>query len=254
MGKYPVYAIMALVFVGIIKLLQVTAFDHEKYGENKKKSFSNYSDNAESVYQKAPEKIKKTLKINASQENATGDPDSLKNKVINNEEVATTENEFTSSEFGSSVNNSEDTSENAWSNETKTNYITFDDLKNLYLAPIIAGLPQGQLREDVVIRYYRHEQDGDKVYSLKNLGYYIHEKEATETVGLGSNVLYYGDDVNVEDIRIVAYQLLETGMSIKAIAPSQFKWKANSIEIGTDTLLLNNRDISELYIGGFEKN
>lgn len=250
MGKYPVYAIMALVFLGIIKLLQVTAFDAEQYAKNKKSSFSNAYDKIESAIEKKSKNSKKE-----KQEESVKEMPALFEKSTNNvEKVADTDVDKESSSAEEKTIETEGSSfETSQPSETSVSYESYADLKNLYLAPKIASLPSGQLREDVVIRYYRHKKDGDKVFSLKELGYYIHEKEATETAGLGSNVLYYGEDVNVEDIQIVSYALLEVGIPLKAILQTQFIWKANSLEIGTDTLLLDGETLSELEIKNFEK-
>ncbi len=120
----------------------------------------------------------------------------------------------------------------------------FQDLKNSYLSPILASLPEGRSREDVVIRYYKHENDGDRVYALKELGYYLHEREAENNMNLPSNSLYYGSDVDLRDIKLVAYTLLKEGMPLKAIKRSAYDWKFNALEIGADSLVQNNAILS----------
>ena len=120
----------------------------------------------------------------------------------------------------------------------------FLDLKNAYLSPILASLPEGRSREDVVVRYYKHEKDGEKVYSLKKLGYYLHEREAEDSKDYGSNVLYYGSDVDVRDIQLVAYTLKQNGIPLKAIIRSQYDWKYHSLEIGADSLLVGRPILS----------
>lgn len=239
MGKYPIYAIVSLVFIGVVKLLQVTTFDVEKYNKNKKLSFAKPEDETEIPYKKEikSEEIK--------QEDSTF-------QVV--EETSTPTLEQSENDSAETESADADAFENQISeSNSPIAYAGFADLKNIYLAPKIANLPPGQLREDVVIRYYRHDQDGDKIYSLKDLGYYIHEKEANETAGLGSNILYYGTGVNIEDIQIVAYALLEKGLPIKSIEPTQFSWKSNSIEIGTDSLLIENTTLSQADIQNFSK-
>lgn len=243
MGKYPVYAILALIFIGIIKLLQITAFDAEKYTKNKKASFSKPIDTKET---KAAEQTAKPVLSAVDDEKgdqkdtppvfeeAETDSAMDKNPTVENTSF---EEEKPVEKKPSPVNSS----------------VSLASLKNNYLAPIIAKLPAGQLREDVVIRYYRHDQDGDKVYSLKELGYYIHEKEANETAGLGSNVLYYGYNVNIEDIKIVALTLLEKGLPLKSLEPTRFDWKSNSIEIGTDPDLVDSGNLSTSQVSGFTK-
>lgn len=137
--------------------------------------------------------------------------------------------------------------------ETKTTsaYPTLADLKKNYLSIKNASLQEGRSREDVVIRYYKHEMDQNKVYSLRKLRYYIHEKPATETKGMGSNVIYYGNQVNQEDIQIVAYTLLENGIPLKSIERSKFDWKSNAIEIGTDSLLIGKANLSKEMVRDF---
>ncbi|MEQ8626561.1 hypothetical protein [Ekhidna sp.] len=253
MGKYPVYAIVALVFIGVIKLLQITAFDAEQYTKNKKASFS------KDIFKPA----KKDAAFNSSQEDEETAPpvlgrtegDSLESDVGTMEQADEPTEQADFDQSDSSFDSQPSDSESDFANATTTarSYSGLDELKNIYLAPKIANLPPGQLREDVVIRYYRHDQDGDKVYSLKELGYYIHEKEATETEGLGSNVMYYGANVAVEDIQIVAYMLLSSGLPLKSIEPSSFSWKANAIEIGTDPDILDDDNLTESDIRNFSK-
>lgn len=92
-------------------------------------------------------------------------------------------------------------------------------------------------RKDVVIRYYVKEKDEDKVFSLRQLGFYIHERPTSEAYqGLPTNALYYGNEVNIEDLKMVAYTLLRKGVELRLIEPSKFSndWKARSIEIGTE--------------------
>ena len=131
------------------------------------------------------------------------------------------------------------------SSSPSNEYPTLEDLKENYISIKNAALEDGRSREDVVIRYYKHEKDGDKVYALKDLRYYLHEKPATETKGLGSNVMYYGDEVNKEDIQVVAFTLLENGIPLKSIERSKYDWKSNSIEIGTDSLLIGQKNLTE---------
>ncbi|MEP5104116.1 MAG: hypothetical protein ABJQ84_05825, partial [Ekhidna sp.] len=63
----------------------------------------------------------------------------------------------------------------------------------------------------------------------------------------------YGGDVNIEDIQIVAFTLLANGLPIKSIERSQFEWKSNAIEIGTDTLLLDAANLTNQEIANFIK-
>jgi len=248
MGKDPIYAIVALIFIGIIKLLQVTAFDAEKYTKKKKAGFS--------------KKVVKTeMPKVAEQDTAAFDPSEPESQVAEGTPppvLDRTQKDSLESTGPSSFDNNDPEEEDPFSSQPSETdapkaYNGLDELKNTYLAPKIANLPPGQLREDVVIRYYRHDQDGDKVYALKKLGYYLHEKEAIETAGLGSNVMYYGNDVNIEDIQIVAYTLLAEGLPIKSIEPTRFAWKSNAIEIGTNPDMLEAPGLSIDDVRRFRK-
>lgn len=93
-------------------------------------------------------------------------------------------------------------------------------------------------RNDIVVRYYRHVPDGNKIDELRKYGLYIHERPVEgELEEYESNSIYYGDSVNQEDIHLIAYIMLRQGLPIKRIQPSLYHddWKANSVEIGTDT-------------------
>ena len=223
------YVLMTLVFVILTKVLQVAAFDSKHYEKLQRESAeSYYSKKAKSKKgAKKPSKKEKEV-MKASDDNQ--EDSTLKPKTQAKEETAAS-----------------DTQASPYSD------VTLSSLKNNYLAPLLATIPEGQLREDIVIRYYRHKKDLQKVDRLKALSYYIHEKEAIETAGLGSNIIYYGDDVPLEDIQIIAFTLLEEGIPLKSIKHTQFEWKAKAIEIGTDTLLINEANISIQEIQNFHK-
>lgn len=98
-----------------------------------------------------------------------------------------------------------------------------------------------QSRTDVVIRYYKKSKDGDRIYSLRDLGFYIHERPAEDDFDrFASNAIFYGDSVKKEDLMVIAYHLMNTGVTIQSITLSKFHdaWKAHSVEIGTDTTAL----------------
>jgi len=220
------YVIMSIVFVVITKLLQMVFFDSE---ENEKKNNIIKSYEQPEVYLNDPdESNRKEKPVGFSSEEGVNVI-----KKVREEKTKDTNNQGAG--FGS------------------TSDITRESLKNNYLPPLLAKLPEGRLREDVVVRYYRQKKDLSKVYKLAEMFYYIHEKEVAETAGFGSNVIYYGDDVPTEDIQLVAFTLLEEGIPLKSIKRTKFEWKAKAIEIGTDTTLINKPNISIQEIQGFRK-
>ena len=130
----------------------------------------------------------------------------------------------------------------------------FERLKEEYYKTYVQNIPEGRSRTDVIVRYYKHNADGENVYKLNELRYYIHERDASDaTIDMPSNAIFYGDNIKSEDVQIVAYTLLENGVPIKTIRPSKFgsDWKSNSIEIGTDTTLFNNSNLTLAEVRGF---
>lgn len=111
-------------------------------------------------------------------------------------------------------------------------------------------------RKDVVIRYYVKEKDEDRVFSLRQLGFYIHERPTSEDYqGFPTNALYYGNEVHIADLKMVAYTLLRKGVELRLIEPSKFSndWKTRSIEIGAedskvDFPLISLGDIRQLSL------
>lgn len=117
----------------------------------------------------------------------------------------------------------------------------FDSLKKKYQTSMLNQLKPGKPRTDVIIRYYKHPPDGDKVYALRDLGFYIHERPVDKGMTqYESNSIFYGDSIRNEDLLIVAYTLIQQGLPIKNIEPSLYHdgWKYNAIEIGADSTVL----------------
>ncbi|MEM6814140.1 MAG: hypothetical protein AAF600_07055 [Bacteroidota bacterium] len=207
--KYP---ILAMVLLGVFKLIEITMFDAKKYGSKKE-----YPDG-----------------INVENDDLGKKPNNLSVEKAKNQRVETG-------------------SQSSIRKRKKADSPFLSELKKTYLAPIREKLPPDGLRKDIFIRYYRHNKDGIGVYKLEEMGYYMHQKEAVETNGLGSNIIYYGDNVPLEDIQVVALTLLEEGIHIKSIEHTKFEWKSNAIEIGADALLINEPTISENEIRDFRK-
>lgn len=123
----------------------------------------------------------------------------------------------------------------------------FEALKKKYQSGVLDSLPTHRPRKDIIIRYYHHKPDGNSAYALEKLRYYIHERPVDPAfASFQSNAIFYGDDVSIDDIQLVAYTLLSEGLPIKIIKLSLFHntWKSSSIEIGTDTTLLNTPTLS----------
>lgn len=212
------YLIMTLIFLALAKLLQVTIFDGEKYNSLQKSHDEKFINS--DLKQSSKKKVAKTTE-------KISEPSSKK---------------------GSQKKPSKQDSAIGPEGEKALN-----NLKENYLNPIMENIPVDDLREDVFIRYYRHDKDGIGIYKLEEMGYYIHQKPASETAGLGSNTIYYGDDVPLEDIQIIALTLLKEGIPVKTIKHTKFAWKSSAIEIGTDASINDEPNISVEEILDFNK-
>lgn len=119
--------------------------------------------------------------------------------------------------------------------------VYFEALLDNYLDTALLKTRPGS-RTDIVIRYYKKAKDEAKVYSLRGFGYYVHERPAELAfTDFESNAIFYGDSVSNQDIQLIAYALVNSGLKIQQIAPSKYHdtWKAHSVEIGSDTTVLN---------------
>jgi len=157
--------------------------------------------------------------------------------------------EFT--EFDNNINFSVRLPDNSLSN---IEY--FSQLIEDYKSELKDKIPGNKNRTDIIIRYYHHEQDGDKAIALKNLGFYLHERPVDDAfASYPSNTLYYGDSVSERDIQIVAYSLISNEIEIKSIQESRFhdSWKANAIEIGADTSIVTKANLTLDEIRAFRK-
>lgn len=132
----------------------------------------------------------------------------------------------------------------------------FEELLSDYIESISSILDGNQRRTDVIIRYYRHPSDGNKVDQLEDLKFYIHERPVADGLkDYPSNAMFYGDNVSEKDIKLVAYVLVSNGLDLKKIGISKFHddWKSNSIEIGADSMALNLPSLPLEKIKTFQK-
>lgn len=133
---------------------------------------------------------------------------------------------------------------------------SFEKMLQMRADSIRALLATGLRRTDVILRYYPHLPDGKIVYSLSELGFYLHERPTdVNQLEKATNSLFYGDNVPLEDIQLVAYELVKRGVKIRQIKMSRFHddWKSNSIEIGAESGAENLPILSLEDIQAFKK-
>jgi len=109
-------------------------------------------------------------------------------------------------------------------------------------------LSQTEYRNDVVVRYYKHLRDSGRAEVLVPYGFYLHVRpvDSSGYVTNICNMINYGQDFPVQDIKLIAYLLLENGMPIKRVVPFKYfdGWKHKSIEIWADPSLENAPPLS----------
>lgn len=250
------YVFTAILLVGSAKLVEIIFYEQLKSPHPEDKEYHGESDGEKSYekdppnYNDVPAKKKEDTVGIVEEEPAFDSNDSETS-------TGTSKNTFETRENDSDPNESVAQSQNTKPSSTESSELSgeayFRDLRNSYLNPILATLPEGRAREDVVIRYYKHNKDEDKVYTLRKLGYYLHQREAEDNKNLASNVIYYGSEVDVRDIKMVAYTLIQNNVGIKSIEQSQYDWKINAMEIGADSLLNNRSVLSLADIQSFAK-
>ncbi|MEQ9466124.1 MAG: hypothetical protein RLN88_01860 [Ekhidna sp.] len=253
MAKHLTYATTALILIALAKLLQVFVYDEASHVRKEDKV---YYDEVKDTYILIDSLARDEESLDSESEVTSYPPGDSIGFNTEPKEVETGEAGGFEERPANEKNPSEVVEDPVAEVESKpvaSSYPTLDDLIKNYLSIKNVGLEEGRSREDVVIRYYRHDKDENKVDKLKSLKYYIHEKQATETRGLGSNMIYYGENVAVEDIQIVAFTLLKNGIPLKSIQPSSYEWKSNAIEIGTDSDLIGAKNLTEEDIRNFSK-
>ena len=127
----------------------------------------------------------------------------------------------------------------------------FQNLVEQYKLSTLSKIKKPDSRTDLVIRYYKKASDENKAYALKEFGFYLHERPAEQIyANFDSNAIFYGDSVSYSDIQLIAYVLINAGMDLKQIALSKYHdtWKAHSVEIGTDTTVVNAPNIDLDFI------
>lgn len=120
----------------------------------------------------------------------------------------------------------------------------FDD--SVYFETLLS-IDDPDRKKGLVIRYYAKPKDSEKVYALRQFGYYIHERPIDgQYEKFASNAICYGDSVKPEEVRRVAYILIKNDFKLQNISLSKYHddWKNHAIEIGTDTTVIKEPVIS----------
>ncbi|MDZ7369493.1 MAG: hypothetical protein ONB43_27105 [candidate division KSB1 bacterium] len=91
-------------------------------------------------------------------------------------------------------------------------------------------------RKDITIEYYARNFDPQKVESnLKELGVTLDIKTSSSTIPI--NMIRFGSNISIDDIKLVACRTIDAGLQIKSIAlfSSPSGKNASKIQIGGDS-------------------
>jgi len=110
----------------------------------------------------------------------------------------------------------------------------------------LSNIKPGHFREDIIIRYYPKKIDGNVVYNLKKLGYYIHERPVPVSYEeYKSNIIYYGSLVDSTDVILISLSLVKSGLPLKKIVPFPAPdWRTKAIQIETSKKLLSLKNLT----------
>ena len=107
---------------------------------------------------------------------------------------------------------------------------------NLAHAKIMESLTANKINVETVIRYYSRRSDHDQVaLTLKKCAFrdfYIFNESFDDPTP--TNTIFFSKEVNIEDVKIVAYALIRAGLKIRhieAYTKNAQKQKTGSIEI-----------------------
>ena len=148
-------------------------------------------------------------------------------------------------------NNALETKKQQLEKELMTTYgLTVDNIKsisgNQVLEKSISAndaiktlLQQFTPGQNVTVRYYSKTIDEKRVViELQALGYNFEEKSAAEYMSKrGTNAMWFGSGVGINDVKIAALALIRAGVPIKGIRPFKNNaanpaYKKNIIEVG----------------------
>lgn len=103
-----------------------------------------------------------------------------------------------------------------------------------------------RIRQPINVEYYNKTIDDKRVaVELEALGYQFVSKRPSKVMSRKeTNALWFGSNVPVEDVKVVAFTLIRAGVQLKAIRPyrtskSNSNYKANVIEVGASNDVIN---------------
>ena len=122
---------------------------------------------------------------------------------------------------------------------------------------ILLDLDSSKLK-NITVQYFPKNVDGDKVTkAFEELGYKV-EIGNTQVNNVESNSIWFGSNVKIEDVKLVALTLIRAGVKIKVIRPFKNSGtRKNLIQVGADALYQNRNALTVNEIvqaSNFERN
>jgi hypothetical protein len=116
------------------------------------------------------------------------------------------------------------------------------DSANILMDKIRAEHP---LDTNISVSYYSKTEEAEKItLSLKSLTYNLITKNPNELMrSYKTNSVWFGNKVDISDVKIIALALIRAGIPIRAIRPfrnSSSNYKPNIVEIGGDVRVKNS--------------
>jgi hypothetical protein len=89
-------------------------------------------------------------------------------------------------------------------------------------------------RENVTVQYFPKDVDVAIVkQALRELGFML-KTGSTQFPKIPTNAIFFGDGVNLDDVKLVAYTLIRAGVEIKVIQPfHNSRGRSNLIQVGS---------------------
>jgi hypothetical protein len=99
-----------------------------------------------------------------------------------------------------------------------------------------------------VIQYFYRDKDRDQVEAaLGKLGFYI-EKGSSKVSQVPTNAIWFGRGVKIDDVKLVAFALMQNGVQLKSIRPFDKRstnYSKPLIQVGADLAVADRPSLNE---------